>query len=408
MSIRKRIVSFALVYTAAVIFSLLTLLSADTHSPWFLTNHAVDVAPQSSLDIISSTINSTHILVLDSDCQIRQFTYNASSITSLGVIVGFPRTQIDGGLCDTEWAPWRATSSALIKWNPFKNRLMLWKYVHDYGPAGHRAQIFEFDGPTQTDRLTFDYVSDNITFFQKAFAYPSTSFYIDPTTGFFYGCVFNNGTLDPEGDGGFFIARINNLISTATHIFNMTLPVSSIQFNCSKIVSVLCVFTTTRTVIEYRISDLSFHGMYSLDSNALSLYLDPASIQVPGQNSILYFHRKANQSNQMVLQNMNFTGFTLQTFTIPYTLSFPYDTPVYDIAMSPSGTIYTAFSTMLNSSLSRGGTDIVVTKHSPSLQRISSLVGSDNRNCPANIRSAVFVFRHLSGFHSFAKFCNGE
>ncbi|KAI9137478.1 hypothetical protein BKA69DRAFT_891498 [Paraphysoderma sedebokerense] len=208
--------------------------------------------------------------------------------------------------------------------------------------------------------------------------YPSTSLYIDPTNGYIYGCAFNNGTLDPEGDGGFFIARIDDVISAATFIFNMSQPVTSIQFNCNNMTtpSVLCVFTTTRTVIEYKMSDLSFHRTYTLDSNEVGLHFDPASVQVSGQNAMLYFHRMRNPTDRMVLQKLNSSGYTLQTSTVPYAFSFPYGTPVYDVAVSSSGDIYTAFTTMLNSTFSRGGTDIVVTKHSPSLQRMSSLVMS--------------------------------
>ncbi|KAI9137477.1 hypothetical protein BKA69DRAFT_891133 [Paraphysoderma sedebokerense] len=123
----NRVPSFLVyIYTVVALFSQLTLLSADTHSPWFLNNYAVELVPQNNLDVIASTINSTHILTLDSDCQIRRFTYSNSSINSLGMIIGFPRNNIDGALCDTEWKPWRPTSSATIKWNPLRNRLLFW------------------------------------------------------------------------------------------------------------------------------------------------------------------------------------------------------------------------------------------------------------------------------------------
>ncbi|KAI9137947.1 hypothetical protein BKA69DRAFT_834178 [Paraphysoderma sedebokerense] len=142
----------------------------------------------------------------------------------------------------------------------------------------------------------------------------------------------------------------------------------------------ICVFTKSRTVLEYRLSDLSFQRSYSIDLNSIPFYFNPAIAHVPEESSSLFFHKHPTQPDRFMLQRRNYSGFTIQSSILPFDYSFTYDIPTYDVLKSGTGEIFTGVTTMLNTSIGLGGSDIIITKYSSSLQRISSLVFSTIKN----------------------------
>ncbi|KAI9139100.1 hypothetical protein BKA69DRAFT_690347 [Paraphysoderma sedebokerense] len=158
--------------------------------------------------------------------------------------------------------------------------------------------------------------------------------------------------------------------SSYSWISNSTQQTLSIQFQCNN-APIVCILTTSRTIEEYRMSDLGFQRSYSLDPTAIDVSFAPISALPGNETSALFFHARSSQMN---LQKRNNSGFTTQISSIPYTLSLPYGIPRADMAVSTTGGVFTSVTTALNASFGLGQTEILLSYFRPSVDLKSTLI----------------------------------
>ncbi|KAI9136205.1 hypothetical protein BKA69DRAFT_186087 [Paraphysoderma sedebokerense] len=365
------------VSSTILILAILSQATPNTLSnPFFVTSNATVALPTPGTDVILSIRNSSHILALDSQFMIHVFQYseqNGINFTRSASIAA-----IGTGVMGNSWSHWRDTSAVDLSFHPTNPNVLY--AVTNFFLSSRKIYVHVLDTSTfsavQTD--TYDLGRTSESFFTADLYYPRIATYT-PGSFIFIG-VYNDGTLkSPATASGFWLSKhsLSNPLNpsrTAT-LSSASKRVLLIHFVCNGL-QIVCLWTSPYTIEEYSLTDLSFLKTYNVTIPFTSLRFDSAK-DMDGFGFTYYLHPNVTKADEIVAHKRNSTHQTA-VGTLPYTYSFPYNTPNLKIRSS-SNNVLAGVTTSLNSSIGLGETEIVVCSLNTSLELQSSVVLSTIR-----------------------------
>ncbi|KAI9136351.1 hypothetical protein BKA69DRAFT_177043 [Paraphysoderma sedebokerense] len=252
-----------------------------------------------------------------------------------------------------------------IALNPYNTQFYMLKYALN---TTNSVVIYRFHSYNlEWEINSFKY--SNTPYFSLRYHSPRLKIEFDASA--VYVCQYN----DPQSGGpvGHFIAKLSHSLTPITNITSTT-GVLSIQFFCHRS-PVICVWTTNHSVTEYWMSNLTVHKTYTFSLPLVSLGFNPRTVETSDGTFTYYLHHNVNDNKTVVLhkKNSSHIGVANEATQLPYNTSLP-PPEAYDMIISDSGKIITAMMTVRNLSIGLGGSDIAVSRYSPTLQVESNFI----------------------------------
>ncbi|KAI9140015.1 hypothetical protein BKA69DRAFT_1082254 [Paraphysoderma sedebokerense] len=145
-----------------------------------------------------------------------------------------------------------------------------------------------------------------------------------------------------------------------------------VEFGCRQNASLVCIWTASKRIRVYQLSNTGLLQTYSVGSALDSLNFQPAfGINELG-DSIFFAHPNA-YLDQFVLQKFNSSYNNTLSSVLPVSFSFPYNNSNYDLAISTSNHINLAV-TSNSTSTGLGQTEIILAEYNSNLTLQSRFV----------------------------------
>ncbi|KAI9140382.1 hypothetical protein BKA69DRAFT_527168 [Paraphysoderma sedebokerense] len=118
---------------------------------------------------------------------------------------------------------------------------------------------------------------------------------------------------------------------------------------------------------------LAFVQNQTLSLSATQINFDPVIRNFDSTGASVYFQRLFNDSSRYVISALSSQVELLQSVTLPYIVDFP-NIPSYDCRIDSDGNILAAFTSIMNSSIGLGSTEILVSTINSTSGALSSTV----------------------------------
>ncbi|KAI9136093.1 hypothetical protein BKA69DRAFT_229747 [Paraphysoderma sedebokerense] len=148
----------------------------------------------------------------------------------------------------------------------------------------------------------------------------------------------------------------------------------TIDFECKS--ATICVWMNSRRVTEYSMAGFSQGSTTDTSTTSPELQFDPA-ITSSAVGSY-FLHHLLNDPSRFVVHGRDSAFASLGASISPYVVNNAFDQSNFDIQVD-GGQIYVGFTSTLNSSLSLGNSEIVISQYSGSYQLQSSIILSTVR-----------------------------
>ncbi|KAI9143977.1 hypothetical protein BKA69DRAFT_898367 [Paraphysoderma sedebokerense] len=247
--------------------------------------------------------------------------------------------------------------------NNINGNLTCSKYtLQYYQSSSPEINIYRYNSDVTNSLSSYKY--SNTMYLNTAYAHPRLKMDFDSSN--VYICHYNDATRSPNA--GYFIAKLSHLLNPIQSVTNRTQGALSIKFFCRQS-PMICVWTTTRSVTEYWMSNLTVYRTYSLNESPIPLGFNPKIVETPDGAFSYYLHHDTSRNNIIVLHKKNASHVSVpnEAVQLPYNTSLP-PPEMYDMARSNDGDIFVGMMTSPQPSVGLGDRDIAVLRYSSTLQ----------------------------------------
>ncbi|KAI9136394.1 hypothetical protein BKA69DRAFT_711791 [Paraphysoderma sedebokerense] len=343
----------------------------SNYSPFYMNATWTTGIPSSTTVVDSVFDNSSNVVyILDSQFKVYKLNYYTLSTS----ITRDWSSVVTSGMMP--WSHERKTKNSVLGVNPYSSEVFLATYC--YASSGRSTLIiYRFNGNLYQIGNSVQYTYSSSNFFTKQYRNPRLKLHfvsrdILHVAAFHDNSVYNGLWLssirisynfgdDEEED--------NNLTTKlATCLACLQITAVAIDFGCNG--ASVCIWTNSRAVSEYRLTDYSFKNQTTIDTLSTPIQFDPAAHRFG--DVIFFVHRLVNDSSKLIAHSKTTTHNSVDTDVLPYRYDFPAQIDI-DIRVSLGGSVFVGFTSNITSS-NLNSYDIVISQYNSSLRRLSTTV----------------------------------